>query len=144
MPDITTQQQHTVARPATVSGVGLHSGERVTVTFQPAAPDTGIVFVRTDLPGQPAVRAHVSSVVDTSKAPRRTSISSGAAEVHTIEHAMAALWGVGIDNVRVDISGVELPFGSAKLMSCSLAALYARLAKAVTSARTSSERGSAP
>jgi len=101
--------QCTIGRPVSVSGVGLHTGLAATLTFQPAAADTGVVFVRVDLPDRPRVRAHASALLASAHAPRRTAVANGRAEVHTIEHAMAALWGLGIDNVQMDITGEELP-----------------------------------
>ena len=100
------QYQTTVASPISVSGRGLHTGQQVTVTFEPAPADFGVQFVRTDLPGTPTVKAIPDNVFDTS---RGTSIKEGEAQVHTIEHLMAALAGMGIDNVRVLIQGPETP-----------------------------------
>ena len=100
------QYQTTVASPISVSGRGLHTGQQVTVTFEPAPADFGVQFVRTDLPGTPTVKAIPDNVFDTS---RGTSIKEGEAQVHTIEHLMAALAGMGIDNVRVLIHGPETP-----------------------------------
>lgn len=106
--------QHTIAGPVSVSGKGLHTGQQVTVTFEPAPADFGIQFVRTDLPGAPTVKAVPQNVFDTS---RGTSIKDGAAEVHTIEHLMAALVGLGIDNVLVRTQGPETPIldGSSRI-----------------------------
>lgn len=101
--------QRTIQREISLEGVGLHSGEKVRVTFKPAPPAHGIQFVRVDLPGRPSVKAGLETVVDLEKRPRRTSIGKGQAEVQTIEHVMASLSALGIDNVTVDIDGVELP-----------------------------------
>ena len=101
--------QRTIARDARVKGVGLHSGETVEVTLRPAPAGTGVVFHRVDLPGRPAIPAQVASIQDTTRSPRRTAIGVGDAQVHTIEHLMAALWGLGIDNLHVDITGIEVP-----------------------------------
>ncbi len=100
------QYQTTVNSPISVSGKGLHTGHQVTVTFEPAPADYGVQFVRADLPGQPVVKACPQNVFDTS---RGTSIKEGDAQVHTIEHLMAALAGLGIDNVRVLTQGPETP-----------------------------------
>lgn len=98
--------QTTIASPVSVSGRGLHTAQQVTVTFVPAPADSGILFQRTDLPGEPIVKPTPYSVFDTS---RGTSIKDGDAQVHTIEHLMAALAGLGIDNVLVKTVGPETP-----------------------------------
>lgn len=105
---------NTLAASVSLSGKGLHTGKQVTVMLNPAAEGTGIVFRRVDLPGQPAVKALATNVFDTS---RGTSIKDGAAEVRTIEHLMAALHGMQIDNLTVDINAEEIPIldGSSRL-----------------------------
>ena len=109
-----TTLQTTIASPVSVSGRGLHTAQQVTVTFVPAPADFGIQFERTDLPGNPVVKATPYSVFDTS---RGTSIREGEAQVHTIEHLMAALAGLGIDNVLVKTVGPETPIldGSSRI-----------------------------
>ena len=109
-----TSLQTTIASPVSVSGRGLHTAQQVTVTFVPAPADFGIQFERTDLPGNPIVKATPNSVFDTS---RGTSIKEGEAQVHTIEHLMAALAGLGIDNVLVKTVGPETPIldGSSRI-----------------------------
>lgn len=106
-------KQHTIANSVSLSGKGLHTGKQVTLTFNPAPENNGVVFRRVDLPGQPCVKALADKVFDTS---RGTSIKDGAAEVRTIEHLMAALAGLQIDNVVVDINAEETPIldGSAR------------------------------
>lgn len=89
-----------------VVGVGLHSGREASVSLRPAAPETGIVFHRADLDGCAAVKACAANVVDTVRA---TTLGAGGVRVATIEHLMAALAGIGIDNVHVDVRGPELP-----------------------------------
>ncbi|HAT10777.1 MAG TPA: 3-hydroxyacyl-[acyl-carrier-protein] dehydratase FabZ [Planctomycetes bacterium] len=105
--------QRTIAVDATASGIGLHSGEPCTATFKPAPPDTGIVFVRTDLPGSPSVRSDPANLCQRM---RRTALAVGEVEVHTCEHFLAAAYGLGIDNLRVELTAVEFPGldGSAK------------------------------
>lgn len=98
--------QHTIKQSVSVSGVGLHTGANVTLTFQPAPANHGFKFKRTDLEGQPVVNADVSRVVATQ---RSTTIQSGDAIVHTIEHVMSALAGLQIDNVLMEIDGPEVP-----------------------------------
>lgn len=96
----------TLARSVSVEGIGLHSGQPTLVTLVPAPPETGRVFVRTDLPGEPAIPAlwpHVSSTH------RATSLCKDNAGVSTVEHLLAALVGLGIDNVRIETTAEELP-----------------------------------
>src|SRR5207244_10382655 len=76
------------------------------ITFQPAARKQGIVFRRTDCPGSPPIRAHVSEV---SASERRTQLGKGAHAVHTVEHVLAAVTGMGIDDVTIDMDGPEPP-----------------------------------
>ena len=105
--------QRTIAVDATATGIGLHSGEPCTATFKPAPPDTGIVFVRTDLPGSPSVQSDPANLCQRM---RRTALAIGDVEVHTCEHFLAAAYGLGIDNLRVELTAVEFPGldGSAK------------------------------
>ena len=100
------QFQTTVASPVSYTGIGLHSGKDVTITLRPAPVDSGIVFVRTDLPAQPSVAATASNVTATMRA---TTLESGAAKVFTVEHLLAAFHAMGIDNCFVDITAVEPP-----------------------------------
>jgi UDP-3-O-acyl N-acetylglucosamine deacetylase len=98
--------QRTIAREAEVRGVGFFHGHDVALRFRPAAADTGVVFVRTDLPGRPSVRADVANVVPT---PRRMTVRRGAAVVEMIEHVMAALAGLHVDNCAVEVDAPETP-----------------------------------
>ena len=100
------QFQTTVASAVSYTGIGLHSGRDVTITLRPAPVDSGIVFVRTDLPGQPSVAATADNVTATMRA---TTLESGSAKVFTVEHLLAALYAGGIDNCFIDISAVEPP-----------------------------------
>ena len=104
---------HTISTSVSLSGRGLHTGKNVTVTFNPAPEHTGILFRRTDLPGQPMVHALATNVFDTS---RGTSLKENGAEVRTVEHLMAALSGLQLDNIIVDIDAEETPIldGSAR------------------------------
>jgi UDP-3-O-[3-hydroxymyristoyl] N-acetylglucosamine deacetylase len=105
--------QKTIARPMTVTGVGLHSGLAATVSVYPAAANQGLKFIRTDLPERPQVRAHYSRVVDTTRA---TTLGDGRATLSTVEHLLAALYGLGIDNAVIEVDGPEIPImdGSAQ------------------------------
>ena len=105
--------QRTIAEPVSYPGRGLHTGALTHVTFKPAPPDHGIVFYRTDLPGSPAVPASVDNVVDVS---RGTTIAVGEARVHTVEHTLSALAGLGIDNLAIEIDGPEPPNGDGSSM----------------------------
>lgn len=97
---------HTISTSVSLSGKGLHTGKQVNVMFNPAPEHTGVVFRRVDLPGQPIVHAIATNVFDTS---RGTSLKENNAEVRTVEHLMAALAGLQIDNVIVDIDAEETP-----------------------------------
>jgi UDP-3-O-[3-hydroxymyristoyl] N-acetylglucosamine deacetylase len=96
--------QRTVAKRASCTGIGLHSGAPVTLTFAPAAADAGIAFVRMDLGVE--IPARHDLVVDTRLS---TSLAVGQARVSTVEHVLAALHGMGIDNCRVEVDGPEIP-----------------------------------
>jgi UDP-3-O-[3-hydroxymyristoyl] N-acetylglucosamine deacetylase/3-hydroxyacyl-[acyl-carrier-protein] dehydratase len=103
-----SSKQRTVADRVTFSGVGLHTGNLSSIIFAPAETNSGFVFIRTDLPGSPEVPALVDNVVDIS---RGTTIAVGEARVHTVEHVLAALVGMGVDNCRIELSNNEPPVG---------------------------------
>lgn len=98
--------QTTLNQSIRATGVGLHSGDDVVLTLQPAPADTGIVFIRTDLAEKPHIKAAPDHVVDTQLA---TTIGDGQARIATIEHLMAALSSLGVDNVVVGVDAPELP-----------------------------------
>jgi len=98
--------QQTLARPAIVEGIGYWSGRSVRVELRPAAADTGIVFVRCDLPRPAQIPAHVEHRIE---APRRTILTRGGVSVEMVEHVMAALSGLQIDNCEIHIDQPELP-----------------------------------
>ncbi len=100
------EKQHTIQEPVSITGVGLHTGVEVTMTFHPAPENHGFVFRRIDLEGSPTVKADVDNVVDTA---RGTTIAVGKAKVHTVEHTLAALAGLQIDNCLIDLNGPEPP-----------------------------------
>ncbi len=106
-------RQKTLAREATLTGIGLHTGEPVTVVFKPAPENHGLHFVRVDLPGRPRVAATVGNVTDVL---RGTTIGEGERRVHTVEHLLAAVSGLGITNLEIEMGGKEPPAvdGSAK------------------------------
>src|SRR5690606_40106201 len=98
-------RQRTIKSDISVSGVGLHTGAKVTLTFKPAPENHGYKFKRVDLPGEPVIDADVDNVTDTS---RSTTLSQKGASVSTIEHVLAALVGCEVDNVMIEIYGVGL------------------------------------
>lgn len=99
-------KQTTIKKAVSISGVGLHTGQNVTLTFLPAADNHGIKFQRIDLPGQPIIDADVDNVVDTS---RGTTLEQNGARVATVEHVMASLAGLEIDNCLVQTDATETP-----------------------------------
>ena len=107
-------KQHTIKKAVTLSGVGLHTGVNVNMTFVPAKPNHGIKFQRIDLDGKPIVDADVDNVVDLS---RGTTIEQNGARINTVEHTMAALVGFEIDNILIQLDGPEPPImdGSSRM-----------------------------
>ncbi len=99
-------RQKTLKNVIRATGIGLHTGEKVYLTLRPAPVDTGIVFVRSDLDEVVEIKALNESVVDTTLA---TTIGCGAAQISTVEHVLAALSGLAIDNLYVEVSGPEMP-----------------------------------
>lgn len=99
-------KQKTIKGEVTVSGVGLHTGANVTLTFCPAEDNHGFKFQRVDLPGQPIIDADCDNVTDTA---RGTTLSQNGASVSTVEHVMASLVGMDLDNVLLKIDGPEMP-----------------------------------
>lgn len=106
-------QQRSLEKPASLSGIGVHSGKTVEITLQPAEPNTGIIFRRIDLTPAINIPATTANISDTRM---NTCLSADGASVATIEHLMSALAGFGIDNAYIDLSGPELPIldGSSK------------------------------
>lgn len=107
------EKQRTISSAVTLSGVGLHTGNKSNMTFKPAPENYGIRFIRTDLPHSPEIPADVDHVVDIS---RGTKIAKDSIEVHTVEHVLAAIMGSEIDNIIVELDSNEPPImdGSAK------------------------------
>lgn len=101
-------QQQTLSRPVSFSGVGLHSGNRVTMTFLPAPSNAGIRFRRVDLEGKPEIEARVDNVSETN---RSTTLAKGNTRIHTVEHILATFAGYGIDNAVVELDSNEPPIG---------------------------------
>jgi UDP-3-O-[3-hydroxymyristoyl] N-acetylglucosamine deacetylase len=121
------RSQRTIKNPVSFEGIGLHTGKHARVTLNPAARDSGITFIRTDKPM--TIKAHVGSVIDTAFA---TTIGHNGVKIRTIEHLMAALSGLGIDNSTIEVEGPEIPIldgSSTELISLILKAGIAKQAK---------------
>ncbi len=106
-------KQRTIKRDISIEGIGLHTGNTTSLTFKPAPADHGVLFVRADLPGKPSVIADIDHVVDIS---RGTTLANGDARVHTVEHVLAALAGLQIDNIIVELDSNEPPVGDGSAM----------------------------
>ena len=100
--------QRTISKPVSISGIGLHTGTECTMTFKPAPENYGIRFIRVDLNGKPEIPANADNVVDIS---RGTTLGIGEAKVHTVEHVLAAIVGLQIDNIIIELDGIEPPIG---------------------------------
>ncbi len=100
------EKQRTISKPVAFSGIGLHTGNTSTITFHPAPADYGYVFVRTDIDGNPEIPALVDYVVDLS---RGTTLGLNGVQVHTVEHVLASLAGLKIDNCRIELDANEPP-----------------------------------
>ncbi len=107
------RRQRTIKEESSCTGVGLHTGVESTITFKPAPENYGIRFKRTDIEGSPSIRADIDHVVDIS---RGTTIEQNGVRIHTVEHALAAVSGLRIDNVLIELTSKETPVmdGSAK------------------------------
>ncbi|MCX6826513.1 MAG: bifunctional UDP-3-O-[3-hydroxymyristoyl] N-acetylglucosamine deacetylase/3-hydroxyacyl-ACP dehydratase [candidate division Zixibacteria bacterium] len=101
-------KQRTIKKPISLDGIGLHTGNNTRITFRPAPPDSGVRFIRTDLPGKPSVIADIEHVSDIS---RGTTLSNGEAKVYTVEHVLAAISGLQIDNLDIELESNEPPVG---------------------------------
>lgn len=99
-------RQRTIQQPVSISGVGLHTGKKATLTFKAAPENHGYKFCRVDLPNQPVIDADVDNVVDTA---RGTTLEQNGGRVSTTEHVLAALMGLELDNVLIEIDGPEVP-----------------------------------
>jgi len=99
-------KQHTIEKSTSISGTGLHTGVLVEMTLNPANPGFGYQFQRTDLPNQPIIKADCDLVTDTS---RGTTLQVGDAKISTVEHILAALVGLGVDNCLIQVNGPEIP-----------------------------------
>ncbi|MGZ3769496.1 MAG: UDP-3-O-acyl-N-acetylglucosamine deacetylase [Bdellovibrio sp.] len=100
--------QRTIRKKTVVDGIGIHSGDPCTLTFRPAPADTGVYFIRTDLPGTPSLKVSARNVQATS---HQTTIGGAEFSVATIEHCLSALSALRIDNLFVELNGPEIPIG---------------------------------
>jgi UDP-3-O-[3-hydroxymyristoyl] N-acetylglucosamine deacetylase / 3-hydroxyacyl-[acyl-carrier-protein] dehydratase len=107
-------QQQTLREPISYAGIGLHSGNRVNLTFLPAPPHTGIRFRRVDLDGKPEIEARIENVSDTT---RSTTLCKGNVKIHTVEHVLATFAGFGIDNAIIELDANEPPIGDGSARS---------------------------
>ena len=107
------EKQRTIEKLISIEGTGLHTGAKTKMTFKPAPDNYGIKFIRVDLGDKPEIPATADYVIDVS---RGTTIGIGEAKVHTIEHVLAAIVGLQIDNIAVEIDGIEPPVGDGSAM----------------------------
>lgn len=105
----TTRKQRTIKEPVVFSGIGIHTCKEVNLRFSPAKEGTGIVFKRTDLPGEPVIPATVEYVLDTA---RSTTIGIKDIRIHTVEHVLSAVKAFNLDNLCIEISNIEPPVGN--------------------------------
>src|SRR6187402_3241234 len=106
--------QHTLAGPATLEGTSLHTGQKVTLTLKPAPDGHGFKFRRIDLPDQPFINADVDKVQTVERA---TTLAEGSVKVHTVEHVISALTGMGVDNALIEMDANEPPIGDGSAIS---------------------------
>lgn len=113
MIEVVDKKQRTIKKEVSLTGVGLHTGKEVTLTFKPAPEDYGFKFIRIDLEGQPVIEAHANLVVDTQ---RGTNLEKSGVRIQTSEHVLAALVGLDIDNCILELNASEPPImdGSSK------------------------------
>src|SRR5216110_1348522 len=104
----TPEFQQTLGKVAGFTGTALHTGEKVTLKLHPAPPDYGIKFKRKDLQDEPTIDATIQNLKTVERA---TTIGEGSIRVHTVEHVLAALWAMGVDNAIVEMDANEPPIG---------------------------------
>ncbi len=102
------EKQKTIQKEVALEGVGLHTGNKVKISLKPAEANRGIVFIRMDLPGKPVIKSDFTSL-SAAKVPRCTSIGKDETLIYTVEHLMSALFGLGVDNLSIEINGNEVP-----------------------------------
>lgn len=123
---MTARRQRTIARPVLIEGFGLFGGADVRMSLMPAQVNTGLVFERVDLAGRPQVPARIEHLVTQ---PRRTVLVRGAARVEMVEHVLAALAGLWIDNCRIQLDALEPPIGDGSALEIVEAVLHAGIAE---------------
>ena len=99
-------QQRTIKSPVSTVGIGVHTGNKVQLTLLPAPQNSGITFIRTDLPNRPQINACATQVSNTMLA---TSLSENGVTVSCVEHLMSAIWSLGIDNLHIEVTSEEIP-----------------------------------
>ena len=111
-----TKMQQTIKKSISFSGAGIHTGVVTNMTLKPAKEEYGIRFIRVDLEGAPVIKADIANVFTTE---RSTSLKKENAEIHTVEHILAAITGADIDNIIIEVDNLEIPIldGSAKAFS---------------------------
>jgi len=100
------RHQRTISGEVSLEGFGLHTGIKSTLTIKPAKENVGIIFIRTDLDGNPIVPAKIDNVIDTN---RGTTLAKNGTQINTVEHILSALYGLGIDNSVIELSATEPP-----------------------------------
>jgi UDP-3-O-[3-hydroxymyristoyl] N-acetylglucosamine deacetylase/3-hydroxyacyl-[acyl-carrier-protein] dehydratase len=103
------ERQRTIEREVSLSGRGIHTGKEVNVKFKPAKENTGIIFIRTDLKDRPPIKVDFNSIFLPNSGKRHTSLGTEEVHIHTVEHLLAVLNGLGIDNIYIEIDQEELP-----------------------------------
>ena len=114
------EKQRTLSSPARFTGTALHTGEKVTLTLHPAPVDHGFKFKRSDVPDDPIIEARVENVKTVERA---TTLIEGSIKIHTVEHVLSALAGMGVDNALIEMNANEPPIGDGS------AAPYVRMIK---------------
>jgi len=102
------EKQRTIAKEIHLKGIGIHTGNKVNLTLKPADADSGVTFIRTDIPGAPRIKANAEFLL-AQKLSRRSSVGNSQAQVQTVEHLMATLSSLGIDNIDIQMDNNELP-----------------------------------
>ncbi len=123
---MSARRQRTIARPVLIDGFGLFGGADVQMSLLPSDANTGLVFERVDLPGRPRIPAHIDNLITQ---PRRTVLQQGTARVEMVEHVLAALAGMWIDNCRIQLDALEPPIGDGSSLEIVEAILHAGIAE---------------
>ncbi len=115
------RMQRTIAGPAQIEGIGLHTGEKGQMKFLPAPVGHGVRFVRVDLPGNPEVQVRPENAHFDPGAGRRTILQQDGVQIHTMEHVLSAVAGLGVDNLRIEVSSMEVPDSDGSALPIALA-----------------------